>query len=194
MLAVDSQVKEKILTIGKRLFIQHGYHGLSMRAIAEEVGVSKAALYYHFQDKQELFLAILIQSLDEISIILDGCLASKHSAVDRITSFVELILSQPAEQRAVIRLANQELNQLDEAARDTFEKRYQRQFLDKIQQIFAAGIAAGELRQIDPSVLTWSLLGMIYPYFYASQIKTSQDSLTLASHLMEIFFEGASAN
>lgn len=190
---MDSQVRENILNTGRRLFIQRGYHGLSMRMIAEEVGVSKAALYYHFQDKQELFLAILGDSLAEVEVLLDECLNTRRQAVNRIGLFVQKILSQPSQQRSVIRLANQELNHLEEAARERFEARYRSQFLDKLQRIFAEGVSSGELRQLDPGILTWSLLGMLYPYFYASPLKQFQNSVSLASQLTSIFFDGALA-
>ncbi|MBK9209973.1 MAG: helix-turn-helix transcriptional regulator [Anaerolineales bacterium] len=51
-------LREQILDTAKSLFMQQGYHGLAMRQISEAVGVSKAALYYHFKDKEELFLAM----------------------------------------------------------------------------------------------------------------------------------------
>ena len=64
-------LREQILISAKSLFIQQGYHGLAMRQISEELGVSKAALYYHFKDKEELFLAILRGNLDELERAID---------------------------------------------------------------------------------------------------------------------------
>lgn len=48
------------------VFRQHGYHGIGMRGIAEELGISKSALYHYFPGKQELFIACATQvgSLD----------------------------------------------------------------------------------------------------------------------------------
>nr|HRC77090.1 TetR family transcriptional regulator [Kouleothrix sp.] len=60
----DIALRERILAEGARLFMEHGYNGISMREIAEAVGVSKAGLYYHFKDKQDLFLAIMHGALD----------------------------------------------------------------------------------------------------------------------------------
>jgi AcrR family transcriptional regulator len=51
--------RERILDIATELFIEHGYDGTSLRQIAEEVGVTKAALYYHFASKAELVAALL---------------------------------------------------------------------------------------------------------------------------------------
>ena len=56
----------EILEAARGLFIAQGYRGLSMREIASVLGVSKPALYYHFKDKEELFLAILTAYLEEL--------------------------------------------------------------------------------------------------------------------------------
>ena len=45
--------RQEILAQARHLFLEQGYHGLAMRSIAEAVGVTKAALYYHFKDKEE---------------------------------------------------------------------------------------------------------------------------------------------
>ncbi len=47
--------REKILEQARQLFASQGYRGLSMRQIAEVVGISKAGIYYHFKDKEDLF-------------------------------------------------------------------------------------------------------------------------------------------
>ncbi|MCB0152930.1 MAG: helix-turn-helix transcriptional regulator, partial [Caldilineaceae bacterium] len=54
---VDSRAA--ILAAAQRLFVERGYRGISMREIAEAVGMTKAALYYHFRDKEQLFVALL---------------------------------------------------------------------------------------------------------------------------------------
>ncbi len=47
--------REEILRAARDEFTRYGYAGTSMRRIAEATGVTKAALYYHFPDKQTLF-------------------------------------------------------------------------------------------------------------------------------------------
>ena len=44
-------LRARILAEATRLFVVYGYNGISMREIAEAVGVSKAGQYYHFKDK-----------------------------------------------------------------------------------------------------------------------------------------------
>jgi AcrR family transcriptional regulator len=54
-----SDITARIIEEATCLFVASGYCGISMREIAEAVGISKAGLYYHFRDKEDLFLAIL---------------------------------------------------------------------------------------------------------------------------------------
>jgi AcrR family transcriptional regulator len=51
--------RERILAVASDLFTEQGYDGTSLREIADRMGFSKAALYYHFQSKDELLLALL---------------------------------------------------------------------------------------------------------------------------------------
>jgi len=183
-------LREEILLAAKHLFIEQGYHGLSMRQIAEAVGVSKAAIYYHFRDKEELFLAILEIYLDEIEAILDLVQAEGTTCRQQISALVEAILSQPAEQRAVIRLASQEMSQLNAEARQAFNKTYHKKFIDKIQAILKAGVESGELKPIDTGVATWTLLGMMYPYFYPAHSYDVPSPSDVAEQLLEIYLDG----
>ena len=183
-------LREEILLAAKHLFIEQGYHGLSMRQIAEAVAVSKAAIYYHFRDKEELFLAILEIYLDEIEAILDLVQAEGTTCRQQISALVEAILSQPAEQRAVIRLASQEMSQLNAEARQAFNKTYHKKFIDKIQAILKAGVESGELKPIDTGVATWTLLGMMYPYFYPAHSYDVPSPSDVAEQLLEIYLDG----
>jgi AcrR family transcriptional regulator len=165
-------LREQILAAAKSLFIQQGYHGLAMRQISDALGVSKAALYYHFKDKEELFVAILSANLSELEIAIDAIQAKPVSASEKISLFVEYVLQQPAEQRAVIRLASQEMSHLSATTRQEFDQIYHAQFIGKLQAIFQAGVASREFRPIDASLATWALLGMMYPYFYPAHAET----------------------
>ena len=43
--------RERIKQVALELFTEQGYEGTSLREIAERLGVTKAALYYHFKSK-----------------------------------------------------------------------------------------------------------------------------------------------
>ncbi len=49
----------RILRAALELFAEHGYGATSMRQIAEQLGITKAALYYHFDSKEDIVHALL---------------------------------------------------------------------------------------------------------------------------------------
>jgi AcrR family transcriptional regulator len=50
--------RERILDAALDLFIEKGFDKTSLREIAEQLGVSKAALYYHFASKDDILMAL----------------------------------------------------------------------------------------------------------------------------------------
>ncbi len=53
-----ASTRERILDAALDLFLEQGYDGTSLREIAEQLGVTKAALYYHFESKEDILLAL----------------------------------------------------------------------------------------------------------------------------------------
>lgn len=54
-----TDTKSKIIYAAMKLFPKMGYEKTSMRSIAEEVGITKPALYYYYKNKEELFKSIV---------------------------------------------------------------------------------------------------------------------------------------
>lgn len=59
--ARPSRKREQVLQSARRVFLDHGYEGASMDAIAAEAQVSKATVYAHFADKQALFAEMVAE-------------------------------------------------------------------------------------------------------------------------------------
>jgi AcrR family transcriptional regulator len=51
--------RERILDVARELFTDQGYDVTSLREIADRLGFTKAALYYHFQSKEQILQALL---------------------------------------------------------------------------------------------------------------------------------------
>jgi AcrR family transcriptional regulator len=65
-----SDTRERIQEVALELFGERGYDDTSMREIAERLGLTKAALYYHFKTKEEILgtvMADLAAEIDELS-------------------------------------------------------------------------------------------------------------------------------
>ena len=68
----DGETKERLIVSAKKEFMEKGYMKASLRTICKNAGVTTGALYFFFQDKEDLFASIveppfleLIQILDE---------------------------------------------------------------------------------------------------------------------------------
>ncbi len=55
--------RERVLIEARRLFLDRGYSEVSMQQIADAVGMTKAALYYHFRDKDDLFASVVVREM-----------------------------------------------------------------------------------------------------------------------------------
>lgn len=187
--------RERILQEARRLFVERGYRGLSMREIADAVGFSKAALYYHFRDKEELFAAVVHAVVQELGEMVATALASAPTRRAALTEIVQAILAQPPEHQALTRLVSQELCELSEQQRSALVEEYYRLFLGRLHQAIAQGTAAGEFRAVDPVVATWALLGMLQPYFAPEEMgrASRRPSPAVVAELLHIFFEGVAA-
>jgi AcrR family transcriptional regulator len=62
---MTATTRDRILDVARDLFTEQGYEATSLREIADRLGFTKAALYYHFQSKEELMLALLAP-IDEL--------------------------------------------------------------------------------------------------------------------------------
>lgn len=61
---------QRILEAARALFAARGYRATSMQAIADELGITKAALYYHFDSKDEILRRLTLPLLDELEAVL----------------------------------------------------------------------------------------------------------------------------
>jgi len=182
----NSALKKQILSVAARLFVAGGYNGFSMRQIAEELGVSKPALYYHFKDKDDLILAVITASLEEYNQLINNCLDCDASARQRLTRLVLSLFEITPEKRALIRVAGQEIVHLSPASRQTFNTLYNEIFISRITQIFQDGIQAGEFISTDARLATRIFLGMLSPSFHISD----QSAQQMSDITLSIFFKG----
>ena len=62
--------RARVLDAARDLFVERGYAGTSVRDIAEHLGMTKGALYYHFSSKEDLLYALvepLLEALEEFT-------------------------------------------------------------------------------------------------------------------------------
>ncbi|MCE2853367.1 MAG: TetR/AcrR family transcriptional regulator [Roseiflexaceae bacterium] len=182
-------LRERILHEAATRFVASGYHAVSMREVAEAVNASKAAIYYHFTDKEALLLAIMEQSLTELIRIVNIGMHAHTATEARLVAVVAGLLGLNAVQRAAMRLAMFELQHLGEVQRKSFAQRYDREFIERLRTILRDGQHAGDVRTtVDIQMGTWALLGLLYPF--ALMPSRGYDVPTLSRTLVELFLRG----
>jgi AcrR family transcriptional regulator len=88
-----------IREIALELFSQHGYEKTSLREIAERLGMTKAALYYHYPSKQALLLAIVAPLIDQWKAAADKAETLPHATAhvrQMLTDLLEVLLRHRA--------------------------------------------------------------------------------------------------
>jgi AcrR family transcriptional regulator len=170
-----------------RLFVASGYHGVSMREVAEAVGVTKPALYHHYADKESLFLAMLDGALAGLARLIEHAAAQSGLSAQLDTLVSELVDSAP-EQRLGLQLAS-ELRHVSPERRRSFETEYRRVWMGGLSALFEAAAARGELRaDLPPPVLTRAFLALIYPLVTGTP---PADPQGMARALLSVYLDGA---
>jgi AcrR family transcriptional regulator len=114
----QSSTRERILDIALELFVQQGYDKTSLRDIAERLGTTKAALYYHFERKQDILLELHLrlhalgrEALEELERLEDG-----QERADAWPGLVDRFIDQVLENRELVLLHQRNHNALEELA------------------------------------------------------------------------------
>ncbi|MDR0286765.1 MAG: TetR/AcrR family transcriptional regulator [Clostridiales bacterium] len=59
-------MKETIANHARKLFDEHGYHGASLRDVCELSGCKMPTIYYHYQNKENLFDEVVLKAFEEL--------------------------------------------------------------------------------------------------------------------------------
>ncbi|MBK1786247.1 TetR/AcrR family transcriptional regulator [Prauserella cavernicola] len=108
--------RSRLLATALRQFTLHGVEGTSLQMIAADLGVTKAAVYYHFKTKDEITEAVAAPALAEFETVIDEAAAQRTRGAQiehALVGFVDLVVrhrplvalfnSDPGIQRAIER-------------------------------------------------------------------------------------------
>ena len=131
-----SSTRERILDIALELFTEQGYDKTSPRDIAERLGTTKAALYYHFERKEDILLELHMrlhalgrEALERLDDLEDGQQRADawprllDDFIDEVVNNRELVLMHQRNHGALEQLQHNERHQ---AENDDIEQRFRR--------------------------------------------------------------------
>lgn len=88
---LEEPLPDRILRVATGLFAERGYRATSLREVASAAGCTKPAVYYHFRNKEELFLACLRAEAATLTGILDLGLEQHGTVRDRLVRGIEAL-------------------------------------------------------------------------------------------------------
>src|SRR5215468_7230459 len=89
----DSTARQRIIGAAREHFFAHGFHGVTMDDLAEEMGMSKKTIYAHFPSKTALLEAMLLDKFrsveDDLEAIASECSADFATGLHRLLACVQ---------------------------------------------------------------------------------------------------------
>jgi AcrR family transcriptional regulator len=130
--------KEKILESAKKLFSNYGYSAVSMSEIAKEVKITKAALYYHFKSKKEIYLEVMQKSFEALLEKLKKPIGLKTTFEKKFHQTLMAYLEFSLNEKNPIQETIQKISRLDRTT-IKFTQKLQWQIIKKFEDLIKEG-------------------------------------------------------
>src|SRR5438552_6205749 len=100
----SQQRYQRILDAATSVFSTKGYHGTLVDDIAEEADTSKGGVYFHFPNKQAIFLALLDRLAEILKQRVEQAVSTQDDPVDRAEQALKVVLDTFGSHRRLARL------------------------------------------------------------------------------------------
>jgi len=187
------KARADIIDLAIPLFARAGYDGVSMRDIATTVGVTPAALYHHFKDKDELYIDAVGQAFRRKTSAVETIVEGDGSALQRLESFITWFAQTLGRDQDFQKL-------LQWVLLDSDTGRMQRLVKSTFEELFLAiqGLVEVFKPRYDPHLLSVSVIGLVLYHFETSAVRSilpghraeHERPETLVRHLMQLLRPG----
>jgi len=150
--------KDEVIRIAARLFADKGYHATTLDEIAEEIGVTKPALYYYITSKEDILRSIvnrIMEPMEEVCRVGNSALSPR----EKIARMISILVMFSAERSETTLIAFEQSNILPKRSRDAFRRR-EKEVEDVVQRTLKEGMDLGVFLKNDIKVTCFAILGM----------------------------------
>lgn len=174
-----------ILGAAAQAFARHGYAGTSLDVVASSAGVTKGALYFHFESKSSLATALVDAETAITTQAAQATLAEGRPAIETMVrlakNLTELIVDDVVVE-AGIRLTTEEFG-----PRSTIEQPFA-QWTELFAELVTRGVVEGDLRpDIDPEKVARFVVGAWIGLHALSMSKTETKAFDLFDRVREMW-------
>lgn len=151
---------QEIYLVAAQMFVERGFESTSLSDIATAMNMTKAALYYYFDSKQELLCRLVENGLDLVKDeVLDPARAIVN-AEERLKFVIYHHARLAAEGNHAVIIVSHEMNSLTFRQREQILAR-RREYFEFVRDTLVEIHAEGKLNDIDMTTATFTLFGMI---------------------------------
>jgi len=159
---IIQDTKKYILDTARQLFSDFSYLGVSMNDIAKRLNITKAALYYHFASKKEIYKKVLDNVFKDLSLYIDQAL--KEEDVDKkLRKLIKNYLNFGIQEKNFIKALMLRFPSTDEQIRKHIVQ-LREQIANLIQPVIREAFISKKLnkkKKIDVKLLTSLFIGMM---------------------------------
>ncbi|HEY7284545.1 MAG TPA: TetR/AcrR family transcriptional regulator [Vicinamibacterales bacterium] len=172
-----------------QIFRDRGFAATSVSDVARALGMTKAGLYHYFDSKEALLLEIMTYGLERVR---DEVVLPARAIRDPEERLRQIVIRHgriATDGRGAVAHLGDEIRSLPPSARRQIEERM-RLYFDLIRDTLRELKTRGQLRDIDPTVAAFSLLGMILwlPRWFRQDGRLSQEQV--ASEVAKLAVSG----
>jgi AcrR family transcriptional regulator len=152
--------RERIMDAALDVFSRKGYHETRMDEIVEEASTSKGSIYFHFPNKEKLFLALVDQFADLLERRVKDAIGDTQGMA-RVRAALVTVLETFGKYRRPAKILLVQAVGLGNA----FEKKrleVNDRFADLIRTYLEEAVALGDIAPVDAEVVAHAWMGAIY--------------------------------
>ncbi len=187
----ENSARGRLMTAAIALFARKGYAATTVREIVTAAGVTKPVLYYHFGNKEGIFLTMMREAVAEFEATAAAAVDEPGTSRARIAGFLDRMFDLVLQHLDVMRVVDAIYYGPPQGAPFfDFETIHQR-FIETLAGLVREGMAAGELRPGDPEDVAWVLVG---PFEVARGMSLchpeAEFGRTRLARLVQVVFDG----
>lgn len=152
--------RHKILDAALGIFAAKGYYDTRMDEIVDESGTSKGSIYFHFPNKERLFLALVDQFANLLERKVIESIGQQQEGMARVSAALEAIVETFGRYRRPAKLLLIQAVGLG----SPFEQKRQEindRFARLISRYLQEAVAVGEIEPVDVEVVSYAWMGAI---------------------------------
>lgn len=153
--------RTRILDAALNIFSRKGYYDTRLDEIVDESKTSKGAIYFHFPNKEQLFLALVDQFADLLERRVEEAIAQEEQGIQRVQIALETCLQTFGRYRRPAKILLVQAAGLG----TTFEKKrseINERFANLIATYLEEAVAIGDIAPLDVEVVSYAWMGAIY--------------------------------